>query len=154
MGHSLKVNGTFQQVDAPGDTPLLYVLRDLLELSGPKFGCGLGQCGACMVHVDGEPVLSCVTALDSVAGGDIVTLEGLGSPEAPHPVQSAFIDHQAMQCGYCANGMMMAAAALLAKNPDPTETQIRDALAANLCRCGTHTRIIRAVKQAAGKIAK
>lgn len=151
MTCSLKVNGTLRQVDTPADTPLLYVLRDLLGLNGPKFGCGLGQCGACIVHVDGQAVRSCVTQLDSVEGSEIVTLEGLGSPEAPHPLQSAFIDQQAMQCGYCANGMIMTAAALLEENPAPTETEIRDAMARNLCRCGTHTRIIRAVGQAAGK---
>ena len=151
MTRSLKVNGTQRQVDAPADTPLLYVLRDLLGLNGPKFGCGLGQCGACMVHVDGQAVRSCMTQLGSVESSEIVTLEGLGSPEAPHPVQSAFIDQQAMQCGYCANGMIMTAAAFLEENPAPTETEIRGAMAANLCRCGTHTRIIKAVRQAAGK---
>lgn len=154
MVRSLKVNGTLRQVDAPADTPLLYVLRDLLGLAGPKFGCGLGQCGACMVHVDGEPALSCVTPLDSVEGNDIVTLEGLGGPDAPHPLQQAFIDHQAMQCGYCANGMIMTAAAFLNKNTAPSETEIREAMAANLCRCGTHTRIIKAIQQAAGGKAK
>jgi nicotinate dehydrogenase subunit A len=148
---SLNVNGKSAtvSVDDP-ETPLLYVLRDNLELHGPRFGCGLGQCGSCTVHIDGEAVRSCVTPLSSVgAQQKIVTLEGLGSPDNPHPVQKAFIDEQAVQCGYCINGMIMQAAALLAKNKTPSEADIRGALAQNLCRCGTHVRIIRAVKRAA-----
>ena len=148
---SLNVNGKSAtvSVDDP-ETPLLYVLRDNLELHGPRFGCGLGQCGSCTVHIDGEAVRSCVTPLSSVgAQQKIVTLEGLGSPDNPHPVQKAFIDEQAVQCGYCINGMIMQAAALLAKNKTPSEADIRGALAQNLCRCGTHARIIRAVKRAA-----
>jgi nicotinate dehydrogenase subunit A len=135
-------------VDDP-DTPLLYVLRNELGLHGPRFGCGLGQCGACTVLIDGDAVRSCVTPLSSVAG-KVVTLEGLSTDERLHPVQQAFIDEQAVQCGYCINGMIMQSAALLAHNPKPTEQQIKAELANNLCRCGTHLRIVRAVKRAAG----
>jgi nicotinate dehydrogenase subunit A len=146
----LSVNGATVSVtvDDP-DTPLLYVLRNELGLHGPRFGCGLGQCGACTVLIDGDAVRSCVTPLSSVAG-KVVTLEGLGTDEHPHPVQQAFIDEQAVQCGYCINGMIMQSAALLAHNPKPTEQQIKAELANNLCRCGTHLRIVRAVKRAAG----
>ncbi len=148
---SLDVNGRSAtvSVDDP-DTPLLYVLRDGLELHGPRFGCGLGQCGSCTVHIDGEAVRSCVMPVSAVRPQQkIVTLEGLGSPENPHPVQKAFIEEQAVQCGYCINGMIMQAAAFLAKNKTPSEADIRSALAQNLCRCGTHARIVRAVKRAA-----
>ncbi len=146
----LNVNGraTAVEVDDP-DMPLLYALRNDLGLHGPRFGCGLGQCGSCTVHIDGEAVRSCVTPLSSVAPGQrIVTLEGLGSPENPHRVQKAFMDEQAVQCGYCINGMIMQAAAFLAKSPKPAEAEIREALANNICRCGTHVRILRAVKRA------
>jgi nicotinate dehydrogenase subunit A len=126
-------------------------LRDNLKLRGPRFGCGLGQCGSCTVHVDGEAVRSCITPLSSLrVEQQIVTLEGLGSADKLHPVQKAFIDEQAVQCGYCINGMIMQAAAYLAKNKNPSEADIRQALAGNLCRCGTHLRIVRAVKRAAG----
>jgi len=147
----LNVNGSTVSVavDDP-DTPLLYVLRNELGLHGPRFGCGLGQCGACTVHIDGDAVRSCITPLSSVADGKIVTLEGLGTDEHPHAVQQAFIDEQAVQCGYCINGMIMQSAALLAHNPKPTEQQIKTELTNNLCRCGTHLRIVRAVKRAAG----
>ena len=148
----VQVNGrtTTVEIDDP-DMPLLYALRDNLGLHGPRFGCGLGQCGACTVHVDGKAVRSCVTPLSSLkAGQKVVTLEGLGTPQKPHPVQAAFIAEQAVQCGYCINGMIMESAAFLAKNRRPTETQIKQALANNLCRCGTHARIVRAVKRAAG----
>jgi nicotinate dehydrogenase subunit A len=147
---ALHVNGKPARVrlDDP-EIPLLYVLRDDLGLHGPRFGCGLGQCGACTVLVDGVATRSCVTPAASVARKKIVTLEGLGSPEKPHPVQQAFIDEQAAQCGYCINGMIMEAKALLDRNRHPTEEQIREALAHNLCRCGTHLRIVRAVKRAA-----
>jgi nicotinate dehydrogenase subunit A len=147
----LVVNGAAHDVAAPPDTPLLYVLRDDLGLSGPKFGCGLGQCGACTVHIDGAPARSCSTPLSAAARGPITTIEGLGSPEKPHPVQQAFIDEQAAQCGYCMNGMIMTAAALLARNGNkqPTRAEIRAALNRNLCRCGSHMRIIRAVERAA-----
>lgn len=129
--------------------PLLYALRDNLGLQGPHFGCGLGQCGACTVHIDGNAVRSCLTPLSSVGKKKIVTLEGLGSAGKPAPIQEAFIAAQAAQCGYCINGMIMEAAAFLARNRNPTETQIKQALAQNLCRCGTHLRIVRAVKHAA-----
>jgi nicotinate dehydrogenase subunit A len=147
----LSVNGSTVSVvvDDP-DTPLLYVLRNELGLHGPRFGCGLGQCGACTVHIDGNAVRSCITPLSSITDGKVVTLEGLGTDERPHPVQQAFIDEQAVQCGYCINGMIMQSAALLAHNPKPTEQQIKAELANNLCRCGTHLRIVRAVKRAAG----
>ena len=146
---SLRVNGTSHTVDVDPATPLLYVLRNDLDLHGPRFGCGLGQCGSCTVHIDGEAVRSCVTPLSSVGRDQrIVTLEGLGSPENPHRVQKAFMDEQAVQCGYCINGMIMQAAALLAKTPKPSEADIKGALANNICRCGTHVRILRAVKRA------
>ena len=147
---SLNVNGRQVSItiDDP-DMPLLYALRDNLALTGPRFGCGLAQCGACTVHVDGNAVRSCVTALSSIkAEQRVVTLEGLGTAERPHPVQRAFIHEQAAQCGYCINGMIMESAAFLAKNKKPTEAQIKQALANNLCRCGTHARIVRAVKRA------
>jgi nicotinate dehydrogenase subunit A len=137
-------------IDDP-NMPLLYALRDNLALKGPRFGCGLAQCGACTVHVDGHAVRSCVTPLSAIkAGQRVVTLEGLGTARKPHPVQRAFIEEQAVQCGYCINGMIMESAAFLARNKKPTETQIKQALAKNLCRCGTHARIVRAVKRAAG----
>jgi nicotinate dehydrogenase subunit A len=150
----LHVNGktTTVEVDDP-DMPLLYVLRDNLGLHGPRFGCGLGQCGACTVHLDGKAVRSCVTPLSSLTPGQqVVTLEGLGSAGNLHPVQKAFIEEQAVQCGYCINGMIMQSAAFLAANRNPSEAEIRQALANNLCRCGTHVRILRAVKRAASNI--
>jgi nicotinate dehydrogenase subunit A len=145
----IRVNGADRDVVSEPDTPLLYLLRNELSLNGPKFGCGLGQCGACIVHVDGAPRRSCVTALSAVVGKEVVTLEGLGTPERPHPLQQAFIDEQAAQCGYCMNGMIMRAAALLARTPRPTRDEITTALSANLCRCGTHMRIVRAIARAA-----
>jgi len=147
--YALKVNGKTRSVEADADTPLLYVLRDNLALNGPKFGCGLGQCGACTVHMNGEAVRSCTMPVSAVKGAAITTLEGLGTTAKPHPLQTAFIDEQAVQCGYCVNGMIMSAASLLNKNKNPSETQIKDALAGNLCRCGTHQRIAAAVKRAA-----
>jgi nicotinate dehydrogenase subunit A len=146
--YTLKVNGSTKVVEADADTPLLYILRDDLALHGPKFGCGLGQCGACTVHVNGEAVRSCIHPVSAAAGGKITTLEGLGSSSKPSKLQQAFIDEQAAQCGYCINGMIMQAADLLKKNPKPTEQQIREGLSMNLCRCGTHKRIIRAVQRA------
>ncbi len=146
---TLKVNGHEHQVDVDPDTPLLYVLREELALNAAKFGCGLGQCGACTVIVDGKAVLSCVTPLLLVEGKQVTTLEGLGSIEAPGPIQRAFIEEQAAQCGYCIAGMMMRAQALLQKNPKPTDEQIRSELEPHLCRCGTHMRILRAVHRAA-----
>lgn len=150
---NLNVNGraTTVSVDDP-DMPLLYALRNDLGLHGPRFGCGLGQCGACTVHIDGEATRSCVTPISTVGSGRIVTLEGLGTLEKPHPVQQAFIDEQAVQCGYCINGMIMQAAAFLDKTKKPSDDQIVQELADNLCRCGTHVRILRAVKRAAGTI--
>jgi nicotinate dehydrogenase subunit A len=130
------------------EMPLLYALRDDLGMHGPRFGCGLGQCGACTVHIDGKAVRSCVMPVAGVTGKKVVTLEGLGTPGKPHPLQQAFIDEQAVQCGYCINGMIMQAAALLQTTPKPTEEQIRAAMAENLCRCGTHLRIVRAIKRA------
>jgi nicotinate dehydrogenase subunit A len=149
MTIKLNVNDEEVRLDVEAETPLLYVLRNDLELNGPKFGCGLAQCGACTVLVDGNPVRSCVMPVGSVAGRNIVTLEGLGSRDEPHPLQAAFIREQAMQCGYCTNSMVMTAAALLEKNKNPTEEQIRSALRGNLCRCGAHGRIVRAVSEAA-----
>ena len=149
MTIELNVNGTDVQLDIEPTTPLLYALRNDLELNSPKFGCGLAQCGACVVLVDGKPVRSCVAPVTSAVGRKVVTLEGLGGQDAPHPLQAAFIKEQAMQCGYCASGIIMSAAALLEKNKSPTEEQIRDALRGNLCRCGAHGRIMRAVGEAA-----
>ena len=135
---------------ATPDTPLLHVLRNELGLRGPRFGCGLSQCGACTVHVDGRAVRSCGVPVSAVGAAVVTTLEGLGTPAQLHPLQQAFIDAQAAQCGFCINGMIMTAAALLATNPRPDDGELRGALAGNLCRCGTHLRILRAIKQAAG----
>ena len=146
--YTLNVNGATRRVDAEPDTPLLYVLRDNLELNGPKYGCGLGQCGACTVHLDGEAVRSCTMPVSALTGQKIVTLEGLGSSAKPGKVQQAFIDEQALQCGYCTNGMVMTATALLAKNAKPTEDEVKSAMSANLCRCGTYQRICKAVVRA------
>ena len=146
---SLNVNGQVQQVDAEPDTPLLYVLRDNLKLNGAKFGCGLGQCGACTVLVEGQPVFSCVVPIAVLQDRKIVTLEGLGRLDNPGVVQQAFIDEQAAQCGYCIPGMIMRAQALLTANKDPSDLEIRRYLQPNLCRCGTHMRIMKAVKRAA-----
>ena len=149
---TLKVNGRDHTVSIDDEAmPLLYALRDDLALHGPKFGCGLGQCGACTVLVDGAAVRSCITPAVAMAGRTITTLEGLGSPEQPHRVQAAFIAEQAAQCGYCTNGMIMTANALLARNPKPSEQQVREGLAANLCRCGSHVRVIAAVLRAAAE---
>ena len=150
---TLTVNGNRVSIEYDDPAmPLLYVLRDNLSLHGPRFGCGLGQCGACTVHIDGAAVRSCITPLSAVdAKQNVVTLEGLGSPEKLHPVQKAFIDEQAAQCGYCINGMIMESAAFLAKNKKPSEGDIKNALANNLCRCGTHARIVRAVKRASAQ---
>ena len=151
--HTLQVNGVSRTATVEPDTPLLYVLRNDLELSGPRFGCGLSQCGACTVLVDGKPTRSCVTPIAAVTGKSVTTLESLGAAGKLHPLQKAFIEEQAAQCGYCTNGMIMTAKALLDKNPKPTEAQIRKALAANLCRCGTHNRIVRAVLRASREAA-
>ena len=146
---TLKVNGEARTVDVDPDTPLLYVLRDNLALKGPRFGCGLAQCGACTVHVNGEAVRSCVLPIEALKDGAVTTLEGLGTSAKPSKLQQAFIDEQAAQCGYCINGMIMSSAELLEKNKTPSESEIRAALADNLCRCGTHKRIVAAVKRAA-----
>jgi nicotinate dehydrogenase subunit A len=149
MTTSLKVNGATRVVSAEPDTPLLYVLRNDLELNGAKFGCGLAQCGACTVLLDGRAVRSCVTSIDTIGDSEITTIEGLGTIDKPHPLQRAFMEEQAAQCGYCINGMIMTAKELLDRNPKPSEQDVREGLAANLCRCGTHGRIIRAVLRAA-----
>ena len=149
MAVSLKVNGALHSVPAEPDTPLLYVLRNDLGLNAAKFGCGLGQCGACTVLVDGTPVRSCVTPIGSLGQSEIITLEGLGTPERPHPLQAAFIAEQAAQCGYCIAGIIMFAKALLDRIPQPSEAEVRLGLTANLCRCGVHNRIVRAVLKAA-----
>ncbi|HLH76216.1 MAG TPA: (2Fe-2S)-binding protein [Candidatus Binataceae bacterium] len=149
MSLSLNVNGKTEQINAAPDTPLLYILRDELRLNGPRFGCGLGQCGACTVLINGTPMRSCSVPVALAEHHAITTLEGLGSVAKPHPLQAAFIHEQAAQCGYCINGMIMTAKALLDRNPHPSEAQIKRALNANLCRCGTHLRIVRAVKRAA-----
>ena len=145
---SLNVNGQTHAVDADPETPLLYILRNDLKLNGAKFGCGVGQCGACTVIVDGEAVRSCVTPVGSIKGRQITTLEGLGTAEKPHPVQQAWIEEQAVQCGFCMNGHMMTAKVLLDGNPKPSDAQIREGLSDVLCRCGTYYRVIRAVKRA------
>ena len=146
---TLNVNGQSQQVAADAATPLLYVLRDDLGLNGAKFGCGLGQCGACTVLLDDKPVLSCITPVAVTEGRHITTLEGLGSTDDPGPVQAAFIAEQAAQCGYCIPGMILRAEALLRRNPSPSDQEIRTHMSANLCRCGTHMRILAAVRRAA-----
>jgi nicotinate dehydrogenase subunit A len=149
MAINIKVNGAMHSVPAEPDTPLLYVLRNDLGLNSPKFGCGLAQCGACTVLVDGKPVRSCVTPIDTLGQSEITTLEGLGTIERPHPLQAAFMTEQAAQCGYCIPGIIMTAKALLDHNPQPSEADVRQGLALNLCRCGTHMRIVRAVLRAA-----
>ena len=153
MAHyKLTVNGQARAFEAEPDTPLLYVLRDTLELNGPKFGCGVAQCGACTVHIDGRAVRSCVTPITALKpSAKVTTLEGLGSSDKPSALQQAFITEQAAQCGYCINGMVMQAQDLLQRTPQPTEAQIRTALAGHLCRCGTHQRIVRAIQRASGQ---
>ena len=146
---TLTVNGVERKVAAEPDTPLLYVLRNDLKLKGAKFGCGLGQCGSCMVLIDGNTATACDTPLWAAAGKAVTTIEGLGTLDAPNALQRAFIDEQAVQCGYCISGMVMSATALLGRNPDPTEADIAKALERNLCRCGTQVRIIRAIRKAA-----
>ncbi len=149
----LKVNGQFHEVELSPETPLLYVLRNDLCLNGPKFGCGLGECGACAVLVNGRTVRSCSISVAAAEGRDIVTLEGLSAPGGElHPVQRAFVDEQAAQCGYCLNGMIMAVTGLLNRNPQPSETEIRGALKGHLCRCGTHLEILAAARRAAAPV--
>jgi nicotinate dehydrogenase subunit A len=149
---SLRVNSKNQTIDAEPDMPLLYALRNDLQLNGPKFGCGLAQCGACTIIMDGNAIRSCVTPVSAAQNKPLTTLEGLGSTKKMHKIQQAFVDEQAVQCGYCINGMIMSTKALLDKNPKPTDGQIKEALAGNLCRCGTHIRILRAVKRASGQM--
>ncbi|MGH6689250.1 MAG: (2Fe-2S)-binding protein [Gammaproteobacteria bacterium] len=146
---TLRVNGERRTVSVEPETPLLYVLRNDLELNGPKFGCGLAQCGACSVLVDGKEVRSCVTPVSAAAGKSVTTIEGLGTADRLHPLQRAFIEEQACQCGFCGNGMVMAAKALLDRNPSPTNGDVRQALNGHLCRCASHNRIVRAVQRAA-----
>jgi nicotinate dehydrogenase subunit A len=148
-GVRLRLNGADRVVEADPETPLLSALRGPLGLMGTRFGCGLNQCGACNVLVDGRALASCDLPLSATAGKDVTTVEGLGSPEQPHPLQSAFIAEQAMQCGYCISGILISAAALLRRNPDPSEAEVRAALDRNLCRCGAHNRMVRAVLRAA-----
>lgn len=145
----LKVNGQDYEVDAEPDMPLLWVLRDELGITGPKYGCGVAQCGACTVHLNGEAIRSCQMPLGDLEGEEITTIEGLGTPEAMHAVQAAWVSHQVAQCGYCQSGQIMSAAALLAENQDPTDADIDEAMSGNLCRCGTYPRIRAAVKTAA-----
>jgi nicotinate dehydrogenase subunit A len=148
---SLRVNGKSHSVETDPETTLLYVLRDDLKLNGPKFGCGLGQCGSCTVIINGNAVRSCQVPVKDLGNRAVTTLEGLGTTKKMHKIQQAFVDEQAVQCGYCINGMIMTTKALLDKNPKPTDAQIKEALAGNLCRCGTHIRILRAVKRASGQ---
>jgi isoquinoline 1-oxidoreductase alpha subunit len=152
MAISFSVNGSPASLDLPPDTPLLWALRDGLNLTGTKFGCGVAACGACTVHVDGVAVRSCQTALGDVAGAEVTTIEGLGAPAALHAVQAAWVDHQVAQCGYCQSGQIMQAAALLAENPAPSLAQIDEAMSGNLCRCGTYPRIRAAVQDAARRL--
>jgi nicotinate dehydrogenase subunit A len=153
MPLTITVNGKRHAVQASPDTPLLYVLRNELHLHGPRFGCGLLQCGACTVHLGDTPTRSCATPVSAAAAKPVTTLEGLGTIEKPHPVQKAFIDHQAAQCGYCTNGMIMASSAFLKANPKPSEDEIKKAMTPYLCRCGTHFRIVAAIQAAAKAMA-
>ncbi|HEX6768310.1 MAG TPA: (2Fe-2S)-binding protein [Candidatus Binatia bacterium] len=150
---TLRVNGKSQAVDADPEMPLLYALRSDLQLNGPMFGCGLAQCGACTVIMDGVAIRSCITPVATAQNKPVTTIEGLGNTKKMHKIQQAFIDEQAVQCGYCINGMIMTAKVLLDKTPKPNDAQIKEALAGNLCRCGTHLRIVRAVKRASGQLA-
>ncbi|WP_170409311.1 (2Fe-2S)-binding protein [Ruegeria atlantica] len=151
MATALKINGKQHQVDLPDDVPLLWVLRDEVGLTGTKFGCGVAACGACTVHIDGEAVRSCQVALSDV-WGDVTTIEGIGTPDSMAAIQQAWVDHQVAQCGYCQSGQIMQAAALLAENPAPSDTDIDDAMQGNLCRCGTYPRIRAAIHDAASKL--
>ena len=149
---NLKVNGQIHSVDIDPSTPLLYVLADDLALRGPKFGCGLGQCGCCTVLIQGRPVRSCVTPVSSVGGSEVTTLEGLGTIERPHPIQKAFVDEQAVQCGFCLSGVILTAKAALDANPKASDAQLKQSLANVLCRCGTHTRMLKAIKRYAQEV--
>jgi nicotinate dehydrogenase subunit A len=154
MAFTINVNGAPHAVDADAETPLLYVLRNDLKLKGARFGCGLGQCGACMVIIDGKAVPSCDIPVSAVTGKAVTTIEGIGGEDGLHPLQQAFIEEQAAQCGYCISGIVMTAKALLDADPRASDADIKEALARNLCRCGTHQRILRAIRRAAGRIAK
>jgi nicotinate dehydrogenase subunit A len=154
MAFTINVNGAPHAVDADAETPLLYVLRNDLKLKGARFGCGLGQCGACMVIIDGKAVPSCDIPVSAVTGKTVTTIEGIGGEDGLHPLQQAFIEEQAAQCGYCVSGIVMTAKALLDADPRASDADIKEALARNLCRCGTHQRILRAIRRAAGRIAK
>jgi nicotinate dehydrogenase subunit A len=151
--YRVKVNGTVHMIEADPDMPLLYALRDNLQLSNPHFGCGLSQCGACTVHLNGVPARSCVTPMSKLGNAEVTTLEGLGTPEHPHPLQTAYVEEEVPQCGYCLNGWIMTAAVFLKTKKRPSEAEIRQALTGLKCRCGTHTGIVRAVVRAAGKMA-
>jgi len=150
MAFSIKVNGTAHSVDVDGDTPLLWVLRDVLGMTGTKFGCGLALCGACTVHVDGNPTRSCITPVDSIGASEIVTIEAISATPAGAKIQKAWLDREVPQCGYCQSGQIMSASALLASNPRPSDADIDDAMSGNICRCGTYVRIRDAIKHAAG----
>ena len=149
MAFTIKVNGETHSAEVDGDTPLLWVLRDVLGMTGTKFGCGMALCGACTVHVDGNPTRSCVTPIDSIGASEITTIEAIGRKEAGAKIQRAWLDQEVPQCGYCQSGQIMAAAALLVSNPHPTDSDIDDAMSGNICRCGTYVRIREAIKQAA-----
>jgi len=149
MGFAIKVNGNTHNVDVDGDTPLLWVLRDVLGMTGSKFGCGMALCGACTVHIDGAPVRSCITSIDSIGTSGITTIEAIGATPAGAKIERAWLDREVVQCGYCQSGQIMSASALLASNPHPTDSQIDDAMSGNICRCGTYVRIREAIKQAA-----
>jgi isoquinoline 1-oxidoreductase alpha subunit len=149
MAFTIKVNGQTHDVDVDDDTPLLWVLRDVIGITGTKFGCGMALCGACTVHLDGEPVRSCITTMDSIGEAEITTIEAIGTTAAGARIQKAWLDNQVPQCGYCQSGQIMSAAALLASNPHPTDADINDTMSGNICRCGTYVRIRAAIKQAA-----
>jgi isoquinoline 1-oxidoreductase subunit alpha len=149
MALTIKVNGTARSVDVDGDTPLLWVLRDVLSMTGTKFGCGMALCGACTVHIDGVATRSCITPVDSIGSSQVTTIEAVGKTDAGAKVQRAWLEHEVVQCGYCQSGQIMSAAALLASNPRPTDTDIDDAMSGNICRCGTYVRIREAIKLAA-----
>jgi isoquinoline 1-oxidoreductase alpha subunit len=149
MAFTLKINGEAHDVDVDDDTPLLWVLRDVLGMTGTKFGCGMALCGACTVHLDGQPIRSCVTTIDTIGNSEVTTIEAIGGTPAGAKIQQAWLDHQVPQCGYCQSGQVMSAAALLAGNAHPTDADINDAMSGNICRCGTYVRIREAIKQAA-----
>ena len=149
MALTINVNGSVHSVDVDGDTPLLWVLRDVLGMTGTKFGCGMALCGACTVHIDGVPTRSCVTSIDSIGQASIMTIEAIGATPAGAKIQKAWLDHEVVQCGYCQSGQIMSASALLASNPNPTDVHIDEAMSGNICRCGTYIRIREAIKRAA-----